>query len=71
MDVEERLLLDRVALHAADVSPGNIQPSALVEADFADAGLAFGNRAFVAAGITAQPIGSSFSTSSGAASATF
>ena len=29
IDVEERLLLDGIALHAADVAPRDVQPSAL------------------------------------------
>ena len=55
MRVEERLLLDRIALHAADVPIGNVQHAAAIEADLADAGRAVGNRAGVAAGMAAQP----------------
>ena len=54
MRVEERLLLDRIALHAADVSPRHAQTSALVEADLADADRALGQRAAVAAGEASQ-----------------
>ena len=54
--VEERLLLDGVALHAADVSPGHVEGAVCVEADFADAGLAFGDRAAVAAGEAAHTV---------------
>src|SRR5256885_12890498 len=54
--MEERLFLDRVALHAADVSPGNIEFAPAVVADLADAGLAIGDRAGMSTGIAAQPI---------------
>jgi hypothetical protein len=33
--MEERLLLDRIALHAADVSERHAQPTAIVESHFA------------------------------------
>ena len=52
--VEERLLLDRIALHAADVAPRHAQRSALVEAHLADADRAFGQRTAVAAGVALQ-----------------
>ena len=52
--VEERLLLDRIALHAADVAPRHAQPAALVEAHLADADRALGQRTAVAAGVAAQ-----------------
>jgi hypothetical protein len=54
--VEKRLLLDGIALRSGDVSPGNVELAAAVEADFADAGLAFGNGAAVSAGEAAQAI---------------
>ena len=54
--MEERLLFDGIALRAGNVSPRNIERAAAVEADFADAGLAFGNRAAVTAGEAAQAI---------------
>jgi hypothetical protein len=54
--VEEWLFLDGVALHAGGVSPGDEEFSAAIEADFADAGLAFGNGAAVAAGETADAV---------------
>ena len=47
--VEERLFLDRVALHAADVPPRHQQPAVVVEADLADADGAVGKRTAVAA----------------------
>ena len=53
-DVEERLLLDRVALHAADVAPRHVQRPAPVEADLADAGGAVGQGTGVAAGDAAD-----------------
>jgi len=54
--VEKRLLLDGIALHSADVAPGNIERTAAVEANFADAGLSVGNRAAVPAGVTAYAV---------------
>src|SRR5262249_1608662 len=50
ISVEERLLLDGIALHASHVSEGDVEFAAAVEADFAYAGLAFGNRAAMSAG---------------------
>ena len=55
MGVKERLLLDRIALHAADVAPRHAQPAALVEAHLADADRALRQRAAVAARVAAQP----------------
>jgi hypothetical protein len=43
--MEKRLLLDRIALHAADISPRHVKLSALVIADLAHARLTFGNGA--------------------------
>ena len=54
MRVEERLLLDRIALHAADIAPGHLQAAALVEAHLADADRADRERAAVAAGHAPQ-----------------
>ena len=56
MGVEERLLFDGIALHSGGVSPGDVECAAAVEADFADAGLAFGDGAAVAAGKTADAV---------------
>jgi hypothetical protein len=56
MGMEERLLLDGIALHSRDVAPGNVKRAAAVVADFADAGLAFGNGAAVAAGETSNTV---------------
>src|SRR5262249_40204811 len=39
--MEEGLLLDGIALHPADVSPGNVKLPALVESHFAHSRLAF------------------------------
>jgi hypothetical protein len=58
--VEERLLLDRVALYAADIPPRHVQSAAPVVADFADAGLTFGNRAAMTAGVAANAIAIEF-----------
>src|SRR4051812_15986760 len=54
--MEEGLLLDGIALDSAHITPGNIQLAAAVVADLADAGLALGNRAGMAAGVAAQAI---------------
>ena len=48
--MEERLLLDRIALHAADVAPRDVQRAAAVESDLADARGAVGQRTGVPAG---------------------
>ena len=61
IDVKKRLLLDRIALHAADIAPRDVQPSALVEANFAHAHRAVGDRTLMAAGMTAEsPAGQRF-----------
>jgi hypothetical protein len=54
--VEERLLFDRIALHAAHVSPGNVKSAALVVSDFTDSELAICDRATMPAGIAAHSI---------------
>ena len=54
--MEEGLLLDRIALDSANVSPGDIELAAAVVANLADTGLAFGDRALVSAGVAAQAI---------------
>ena len=56
MGVEERLFFDGIALHSGGVSPGNIERAAPIEADFANAGLAFGNGAAVTAGKAADAL---------------
>src|SRR5438270_14070946 len=50
--VKEGLLLDRVALHAAYVSPRHVQCPGLVVADFTHPRLALWNRTAVSAGVT-------------------
>jgi len=40
--MEERLLLDGVALHSGNIAPGNVESAAAIEANLADAGLAVG-----------------------------
>ena len=52
--VKEGLLLDRIALHAADITPWHEKPTALVEPDLADANRAVGQGTAVAAGIAAK-----------------
>ena len=54
--VEERLLLDGIALHSAHITPGHIEHSSLVVAHFADAGLTIGNGTAVTAGVAAHPV---------------
>ena len=54
--MEERLLLDRIALEPADVTPRDEQLAAPIDADFADAHRPLGNRAFMAAGVAPQPV---------------
>ena len=49
--VEKRLLLDGVALDAADVAPGDVESPAAVEAHLANARLSLQNGTLVAAGI--------------------
>src|ERR1041385_1629061 len=54
--VKERLLLNGIALHSADVSPRDIQLAALVEADFTDPSLALRNWTAMPAGKTTNTI---------------
>ena len=56
ISMEERLLLDGVALHAGGVSPRDIEFATAIEADLADSGLTVGDRAAVAAGEAAHAI---------------
>jgi hypothetical protein len=55
MCVEERLLLNGIALSSGNVSPGDVKSAATVVADFADAGLTVGDGAAVAAREAANP----------------
>ena len=52
--MEERLLLDGVALQPGDVAEGDLEPAGVVEADLADPDLALWEIAAVPAGDTAQ-----------------
>jgi predicted CoA-binding protein len=54
--VEERFLLDRIALHAADIAPGHVQPPVADEPDLADTGRSFRDRTGMAARMTAEAI---------------
>jgi hypothetical protein len=54
--VKERLLLDRIALHPADVSPRDVELPALVVADFAHPCLAFGDGAAVSTGVATKAV---------------
>jgi hypothetical protein len=56
MRVEERLLLDGIALGSGDVSPGHVEGSAAVIANLANAGLTIGDGATMSAGKTADAI---------------
>src|SRR5271165_5022617 len=56
ISMEERLLLDRIALHAAHITPRDIESAAAVISNFANSGLAVGNRTAMAAGVTANAI---------------
>jgi hypothetical protein len=47
--VKKRLLLNRIALHAADVAPRDVQLAALVETDFTHADGTLGQRTAMAA----------------------
>src|SRR5689334_24810026 len=53
--MEERLLLDRIALHAADIAPWHSQPTAIVETHFTHAHRALRNRALVSTRVAPQP----------------
>jgi hypothetical protein len=50
IDVKKRLLLNRIALHAADVAPRDVQLAALIETDFADTDRTVRQRTAMAAG---------------------
>jgi hypothetical protein len=54
--VKEGFLFDGIALHAANVSPGHVELTSLVESDFTNAGLSFGNWAAMSARETADPV---------------
>ena len=56
IDVEERLLLDRIALHAGDVAKRDAQLAVLVEAHAANPAAPGGDEAAVAAGDAANPV---------------
>jgi len=52
--VKEGLLLDRIALDAADITPGHQESSAAIEPHLADADCALGQGTAVAAGVAAK-----------------
>ena len=54
--MEERLLLDRIALDAANVAPRHVQPPVSIETDLAHANSAIGNRTLVTARVAAQTL---------------
>jgi hypothetical protein len=60
ISMEEWLLLNRVALHSADIAPRHVKLPALVVANLANTGLTFGNGATVSAGKAADSIAFDF-----------
>ena len=54
--MEEWLLFDWIALHPGYITERNVKRAAAIEAHFADARLAFGNRTTVPTGKAANPI---------------
>src|SRR5580693_6768681 len=54
--VKKRLLLNRIALHSADISPRHIQSAAAVVPHLANAGLSLRYRTAMPARITPYPI---------------
>jgi len=54
--VEERLLLDGIALYSGHISPRNVELAALIEANFTYPRLTLVNRAAVAAGVATDAI---------------
>ena len=54
--MEERLLLDGIALHSSNVSERDVEFATAIEADFADSALTFGDRTAMSAGETANAI---------------
>src|SRR5579872_3012647 len=58
--VKERLLLDGITLHAADVSPRYIQRAAAVVPHFANAGLSLRDGAAMPACVTADAVAIKF-----------
>ena len=55
MGMEERFLLNGIALHARDVSPRHAQTAAVIETNLAHAHRAVGDGAAVAARVAAKP----------------
>ena len=54
--MEERFLFDRIALHAGDIAPRDLQTPMIVVADFADADCARGDCAVVPTGVATDPL---------------
>jgi len=54
--MKERLLLNGIALHSANIAPGHVESPTLVVAHLADPGLALGNGAAMPAGVAANAI---------------
>jgi hypothetical protein len=54
--VEKWLLLDGIALHSGNITPGNVKRATVIETNFADARLAIRNWATVTTGIAAHTI---------------
>ena len=63
--VEERFLFNRVALGSGGVSPGDVEGSSAVVADFTDTGLAFGDGTAMSTGEAAYAVVVEFFVESG------
>ena len=58
--MEERLLLDGIALHSAHISPRHVERAPLVVTYFANSRLTFGDGTAVTAGVAAHPVAIEF-----------
>jgi hypothetical protein len=58
--MEERLLLDGIALHPAHISPRHVERARLVVAYLANSGLTVGDGTAMTAGVAAHPIAIEF-----------
>src|SRR6266403_3623138 len=56
ISMKERLLLDGIALHSSNVSPGNVELPAAVVADLTDSRLSLGNWATMPASEAADTV---------------
>ena len=58
--MKERLFLDGITLHAADISPRHVERSTLIETYFADTGLAVRDWTAVATRVAADTVAVQF-----------